>query len=138
MRSRSRASYSKTARYAYYPSGQLQKITTLNNAPGRNALLVVANKNSLTAGDAALRERLRDVLGLTLTLASDEEAENSTGQELVVIAESVSSGTIGAKYKTAAVPLVHLEENAWNDISLSGSAALAGAGTTLDVLSANQ
>ena len=134
--SRTQNGVTRTARYVYYPNGQLQKISTLGNPTGRKALLVVGDKTALTAGDTALRNRLRDVLGLTVTLASDSDAENTAGQDLVVVAESVTSSTIGAKYKSAAVPLVHLEESAWDDVALSNAGSL-GTATKLDVLDAN-
>lgn len=74
-----------------------------------NALLVVGDKAALAAGDTVLQSRLGTTHGHTVTLRSDEESEDVTGQDFVVVAHSCSSGTIGTKYRDVAIPVMLLE-----------------------------
>lgn len=86
--------------------------------PASGVLVVVADKAALTSADTTLINRLQ-TLGHTVTTRSDEEDDSvATEYELVVITESCSSSAIAAKYKTSAVPVIHHEFAAWDDMGL--------------------
>lgn len=78
-------------------------------------LLVVANSASLSAGDSGLRTRIEN-RGHSTFIADDNDPEVSASlYQGVVIAESVSSGTLAAKYAGSPNPGICFENAAWND-----------------------
>lgn len=81
-------------------------------------LLVVGNAAAPTTADTYL-ESILEGLGHTVTLRSDDDADDVTGFNGVVIAESVASATIAAKYGTAAVPVITHETGNINDLGFS-------------------
>lgn len=98
-------------------------------------LLVVGNAGTPTAPDTYLQGVLQG-LGHTVTLRSDDDADSVTGFNGVVIAESVASATIAAKYGTAAVPVITHETGNINDLRLSDvEGATEVSGTQIDVTS---
>lgn len=68
-------------------------------------LQVVGDAAVPTTGDTTIRGWLESV-GHVVTYVSDETAENTTGYDGVVICESCASATLGAKYDTAALPII--------------------------------
>jgi len=88
-------------------------------ASTRNILLVVADSAAMTAVDTA-HQNLLTGLGYTVTVRSDETAEDVTGMNGVVIAESCASATLGSKYATVAVPVVTFEPGNYVELGLGG------------------
>jgi len=84
-------------------------------------LLVVGDAGAPTAGDLFLQSVLEDDLSYTVTLRSDDTADSVVGFDGVLIAESCSSATLGAKYDTAAVSVVTHEPGNVDMLRLSTS-----------------
>lgn len=96
-------------------------------------LLVVGNAAAPTTSDTYLKGVLEG-LGHTITLRSDDDADSVSGFDGVVIAESISSATLGSKYNTAPVPLVNHETGNINDLRLAtGEGTTEVSGTQIDV-----
>jgi hypothetical protein len=72
-------------------------------------LVVVGDASVPTADDDALRDLIED-LGHTTAYVSDETAEDVTGFDGVIICDSSSSGTLGTKYNTVAIPVITHEQ----------------------------
>ena len=62
-----------------------------------DVLLVVGDPATLTSGDTALKDRLQTTLGGSVTVRDDAASELTSGYDLVVISESVSSTTVGTR-----------------------------------------
>lgn len=93
-------------------------------------LMVVGDAASLTANDTTTKSRLEG-LGYTVTLRSDDDdASTATNYDAVVICESSSGGTVAAKYKDSAVPILVGEYAVWDDMSLCASTAATGVSLT--------
>jgi hypothetical protein len=82
-------------------------------------LLVVGNPAALDAGDVALRDRLVGRLSADVTVRDDAAPADLAGHGLIVIAESVASSTLGAKYADAPVGVVNLEKSSWDEHRLT-------------------
>lgn len=96
-------------------------------------VLVVANSASLTSGDTTVRDRLQNTHGNTIVLRSDDDAEYTGAYDGVFIAESVSSGTVLAKYSTVAKPAIVCESAVWDDWGMSSAGGAQAAGTQWDI-----
>jgi hypothetical protein len=92
-------------------------------------LVVVGNAGTPTSGDSYLEGVLQG-LGHTVTYVSDETAEDVTGFDGIVVTDSCSSVTLGAKYDTAAIPLVSHEAQHWDDIRMITAASVTEISTT--------
>lgn len=66
-------------------------------------LLVVGNSGAMDSDDTELQTILQG-RGHTVSVVSDETAEDVSGKDLVVIASSVDEGVIGSKYSTISQP----------------------------------
>ena len=100
-------------------------------------LLVVGNAGTPTAPDSYLKSILEGI-GHIVTFRSDDDADSVVGFDGVVIAESVASATIAAKYGTAAVPVITHETGNHNDLRLSdveGTTEVGG--TQIDIPAAD-
>lgn len=95
-------------------------------------LLVVGNAASPTTGDALIKTILEG-MGYTVTYVSDEAAEDVTGMDGVVIAESVAGATLGSKYATVAVPVVALEQAYLDDMGFCTTADIGQQATQTQV-----
>lgn len=95
-------------------------------------LFILGDKASPTAGDAALIARVEG-LGHTVITRSDEDAEESSGFDTVIIAESVASTTMGVKYRDLAVPLMVMENALWDEYFLRTVPIVTGTATTIAV-----
>lgn len=91
----------------------------------------------LIVGDAAAPQTvdtyvkgLLEGLGHTVTLTSDETAEDLTGVDGIVISESCSTTTLGTKYNTAAVPLITHEAFYIDTLRLSSNEGGDSSGQT--------
>lgn len=87
-----------------------------------SVLLAVGNHNSPTTTDTAIESRLVG-LGHTVTIVSENGGDQSAGHDLVVCAESSSSGQLGGTYDTTAVPVLLLEDGVFTNMRLASSNA---------------
>lgn len=79
--------------------------------------LLVGNSASLTADDTSVRDRLQTTLGHTVTVKNYTAAVNTTGIDLLVIADSVAEGS--TQYKSTAVPVLAFSD--WTQLGLSAA-----------------
>ena len=96
-------------------------------------LFVVGDAGALTVPDGNLKDRL-EANGWTVTVKSDEDAFLDTDSnwetfDVAVVAESVSSGTLGTSGRDAVVGVIMLEPGSVDDWDLATSAA-SGRDTT--------
>ena len=101
--------------------------------PG-NALLVVGDKENLTAADVIVNDVLES-LGNTVLLMSDEEVGDFSpaGMQVVVVAGSVESGVVNVNWANSAVPIIALEPDVFDDMGISPSIAGTGTNTSAPV-----
>jgi hypothetical protein len=80
--------------------------------PATQVLFVVANPAALNAADTAVRDRLQNVLGKTVTVvaALGIAASAADGKDLIVISSTVSSGDVGNTFQTTPVPVLSWEQ----------------------------
>ena len=94
-----------------------------------DVLFIVANDASIGTGDQAVIDHHENTRGDTVTVGSDEDAAVASGtHDLIVISESVSSGTVPTAYLRYADPVLHMEAYALDDGTtpwISGGANLA-------------
>jgi alkylated DNA nucleotide flippase Atl1 len=90
-------------------------------AQPRRALLVTGS-GSASGGDAVVLSRLQ-ALGFEVTLRSGSASAtgDATGMSLVVISATVSSSTVGAKFRTVAVPVLVWEGWIYDDFGMTSS-----------------
>ena len=88
------------------------------------ALFVVGN-TSLNSGDSAISQRLQ-ALGFTVVLKGDaaSTAADATGKSVVVVSSTVTSGNVGSKFKSVAVPVLLWESSLLDDMGMVASGAL--------------
>lgn len=86
-----------------------------------SALLVVGN-TTLNAGDQALSQRL-STLGFSVVVQRDSAATtaDATGKALVLISSTVTSGAVGTKFKTVAVPVLVWESALLDDMGMTST-----------------
>jgi CSLREA domain-containing protein len=96
-----------------------------------HAMLVVGSTN-LGAGDAALKAHLENTLAYQVQVAKDDVVESfdAEGASLVIISESVASASVNSKFKWFGVPVLALEQNVFDDMSLTGPVMGTNFGTT--------
>jgi YD repeat-containing protein len=84
--------------------------TTVPLAAGKNALLVVGNPASLGTRDTWLKTQLQN-LGWTVTVGDDDTVTSgsATGEQLIVLSESVTQTGVNTKFTSVAVPLITAE-----------------------------
>ena len=96
----------------------------------RAALLVVGN-TSLSAADAAFQQRLA-TLGFTITVRKDSASTtaDATGKQLVAISSTVTSTSVGTKFKSVAVPVLSWEPSLSDDMAMTDTTSGTSYGTT--------
>lgn len=99
-------------------------------------ILVVANSPTPTAGDLVLQGRLENA-GHTVTRTSDEDAEYGGAYDGVLVSDSCSGGTFGAKYDTVAKPGITCENASWRLGSFIGATTGVAQWTVNSVSAAN-
>jgi hypothetical protein len=79
--------------------------------------LFVVGSTTLDMGDKAITNRLHS-LGFSLSLkgASASHSTNAIGKSVVVVSASVSAGSVAAKFRTNAVPVVNMEAFVLDDM----------------------
>ena len=75
---------------------------------GSNIQLVVGDAGTPSTTDAIIKTTLEG-LGHTVTYVDDDTAENTSGFDGVVLADSCGSGNLGTKYVSVALPLISHE-----------------------------
>ena len=92
-------------------------------APG-SVLLVVGNA-TLNTGDNAVLQRLQ-AMGFTVTVksAAASATADATGRQLVVVSSTVTSGDVGTKFKSVAVPVLTWESGVLDDLGMTAAGAL--------------
>ena len=86
------------------------------------AAILLVGKTASESTDDVLDTKLT-AAGHTVTRRADESSEITSGHDLVIVSESVASGTIGGKYKNSSMPVLDCESGAWD---LGGSDAYTG------------
>ena len=96
-----------------------------------NALLVVADKDNLTAADDIVKTQMQ-ALGYLVLVGSDEEVGNNspTGVDLVVVAGSVEEDIVMVDWSTSAVPTVVLEPDVFDNLGITTTVASTASNTT--------
>ncbi|MBN1466342.1 T9SS type A sorting domain-containing protein [candidate division KSB1 bacterium] len=84
-------------------------------------LLVVADEGAMNDGDIAIVERLETVFGFSVDVANHETVDSTwaDGMALVYVSSTVSSGSIAAKMKNVAVPVIMIEPYAQDDMGMT-------------------
>lgn len=84
-------------------------------------ILMVVGKVPVTSGDAAAINRLQ-AFGETVVVVKDSESAtaDAAGKSLVVISESVVSGSVGDKFNAVAVPVLVYEPWVYDNLGLTG------------------
>src|SRR6478735_1859111 len=97
-------------------------------SPG-SALFVVGN-TALSAADNVMSQRLQ-TLGFTVVVKSDTAGTTSdaTGKSLVVISSTSTSGNVGTKFKSVAVPVLSWESGILDDMGMVASSSNLGIAT---------
>lgn len=87
-------------------------------------VLFVANSTTLNAADTAVRNRLQ-TLGFTVQTkaAPTTVTADATGKALVVVSSTITSGDVGSKFKSVAVPVLTWESAIYDDMALVPSGA---------------
>lgn len=72
--------------------------------------------------DPALVNRLTAVLGHTVKIHGDEEPDpvDLTGQDLLIISSTISSGNVGGAYRDIDIPILYTERAISNEMNISG------------------
>lgn len=97
------------------------------------AVEVVGDPAALTSRDTWLRDRLQDA-GWTVNLVDDNGivASVADGKQLVVISESVASGTVGGTFTSVSVPVIVAESFVLDDMGMTGTAGTEFGNTATD------
>lgn len=82
-------------------------------------VLFVTASTTLNAADTAVRNRLQ-TLGFTVQVkaAPSTVTADATGKALVVVSSTVTSGDVGTKFKSVAVPVLTWESAIYDDMAL--------------------
>ncbi len=82
-------------------------------------VLFVTASTTLNASDTAVRNRLQ-TLGFTVQVkaAPSSVTADATGKALVVVSSTVTSGDVGSKFKSVAVPVLTWESAIYDDMAL--------------------
>ena len=95
-------------------------ITVTPPAGAKSALFVVAN-TALNGGDAAVKTRLEGRgYAVVPVAASSATSGSASGMDLVVISSTVSSGSVGTKFRNVAVPVLTWEGWLFDDLGMTG------------------
>ena len=90
-------------------------------------VLFVTASTTLNAADTAVRNRLQ-TLGFTVQVKAAASAviADATGKALVIVSSTVTSGNVGTKFKSVAVPVLTWESAIYDDMAFvpSGSGTL--------------
>lgn len=93
----------------------------------QTVLFVVADAGALGADDTNLKTKI-EALGWTVTVRSDETAEGTVTQSVVVISTSVTVASLGTKYRTVAKGVLLIDRGVVDNLSFGsadGTAATA-------------
>ncbi|MBN1558924.1 T9SS type A sorting domain-containing protein [candidate division KSB1 bacterium] len=84
-------------------------------------LLVVGDEGAMNEAEVAIMERLETVFNLSVDLVNHETVDSTwaDGMAFVYVSSTVSSGTIAAKMKNVAVPVIMIEPYAQDDMGMT-------------------
>jgi hypothetical protein len=87
-------------------------------------VLFVTASTTLNAADTAVRDRLQ-TLGFTVQVkaASSAVTADATGKALVMVSSTVTSGNVGTKFKSVAVPVFTWESAIYDDMAFVPTSA---------------
>lgn len=86
--------------------------------------LLVAGSTTLTSADAAVRNRLQGLgLAVQVKSASAATTADATGKALVVVSSTVTSSSVGTKFRDVTVPVLTWESELYDDMRLTPAAA---------------
>jgi thermitase len=103
--------------------GVFNAVGLMNNLPDhqvRKALLVVYDPAYLDNSDVQIRNRLQ-WMGYTVTLRDDgaSSAADATGQDIVIISESVNDYDVHSKFRNVTVPVMVWENGIYDDMGMT-------------------
>src|SRR5947199_761786 len=106
----------------------------------RPAIFYVADPTALNAADQAAFDRLT-ALGFSVTAIDDNLSDpaDATGQQLIVISSTVTSGNIGTKHTATAVPILNWEPALFDELGIQANNAngVTIAGTQIEIVDAS-
>ena len=106
----------------------------------RPAIFYVADPTALNAADQAAFDRLT-ALGFSVTAIDDNLSDpaDATGQQLIVISSTVTSGNIGTKHTATAVPILNWEPALFDELGIQANNAngVTIAGTRVQIVDAS-
>jgi hypothetical protein len=110
-------------------SGYSNTASATVGAAQKTALLVVGS-TSLNTGDASVKSRL-EALGFTVTVkaASSSSTADATGKTLVLVSSTVSSSSVGTKFRDVTVPVIVWESYILDDMRMTATSAGSDFGT---------
>ncbi len=124
-----------------YQTGEIETRTAVSDevqqhwsgvlaSPGN--ILFVVGDTALSASDTAIQTQLTGK-GHTLTIVDDDlvTSGDAAGQNLVLISETVNSGTVGTTFTNEAVPVLTFEPWLLDDLGMTGTTAGTDYGETV-------
>ncbi len=92
--------------------------------------LVLTGEPPATAADAAVRDRLRqDGFAPLLARAATSKASDVNGKALLLLSATLDPATVGARFRTSAVPIVAWESALFDDLGMTGAIPNTSFGT---------
>jgi glucose/arabinose dehydrogenase len=92
--------------------------------------LVLTGEPPATAADLAVRERLQnDGFAPLLMRGATAKAGDADGKALLVVSATVDPASVGARFRTSALPLVAWESALFDDLGMTGASAGTSFGT---------
>lgn len=105
-------------------NNQQWSIESCGSAPAQcnKTVLFIVGDTWLCDSDAAIKSRLQG-LGYTVTVKTDYTCSTSdaNGKGLIVISSTVSSASVGTKYRDVNIPVVTWESYLFDDMKMTGS-----------------
>jgi len=116
------------------PTATTNPSTPTSLPVGSGTVLFVVGVTPLSAADAAVKARIES-LGYTVEVktASAVLTSDANGKQVVVISSTVTSGNVGTKFKTVAIPVVLWENGLYDsEMGMTGTTVGTNYGTTSD------
>ena len=93
-------------------------------------VLLVAGSTTLTAADAAVRDRLlAGGHSVVVRSATGATTADAAGKALVLVSSTVTSGSVNTKFRAVVNPVLSWESNLFDDLGMTGSASGTDFGT---------
>ena len=89
-------------------------------------VLFVVKRTDLNNGDAAALARLEGLgLEVMVLAATDTDASDADGKDLVIISSTVYSGSVGSTFRNTAVPVITWESHLYDDLGMTSTSSSA-------------